>query len=70
MGSGFHTSKNREQQPRSNGQIPPRQGDKVGPSNPMKGEPEEQVWVDNLEAPAKTKTLRGEGYSHTVAAHM
>ena len=58
-GSGFHTSKNRQQQPRPNGQIPPRQGDKAGPSNPMEGKPKGQVWVDNVEAPARAKTLRG-----------
>ena len=36
----------------------------------MKGEPEELIWVDNVEAPAKAKTLRGEGYFHVGAAHM
>ena len=51
--------KNRQQQPRPNGQIPPRQGDKAGPSNPMEGKPKGQVWVDNVEAPARAKTLRG-----------
>ena len=60
-GSGFHASKNRQQQPRPNGQIPSRQGDnKACPSNPTEGAPREQVWVDNVEAPARAKNLRVE----------
>ena len=35
--------KNRQQQPRPNGQTPPRQGDKAGSSNPTEGAPGEKV---------------------------
>ena len=53
--------KNRQQQPTPNGKIPPRQeNNKVGPSNPMEGAPGDQVWIDNVEAPARAKLLRGE----------
>ena len=55
--------KNRQQQPRPNKQIPPRQGDnKAGPSNLTKGAP------DNVEAPARAETLR-RGYSYVGAVH-
>ena len=50
--------KNRQQQPKPNRQIPPRQGNKAGPSNPTENAPGEKVWVDNVEAPARAKTLR------------
>ena len=51
---------NKQQQPRSNRQIPPRQeNNKASPSNSMAGMPGEQVWVEDAEAPASTKTSRG-----------
>ena len=52
--------KNRQQQPRPNGQIPPRQGNhKPGPSNLTESVSGEQVWVDNVKAFAREKTLSG-----------
>ena len=61
MWSDFHTSKNRPQKPRLNGQISLRQGDnKACPSNPTEGALGEQEWVGNVEAPARAKTFRGE----------
>ena len=42
--------KNSQQQPREC---------KAGTSNPTEGAPGEQVWVDNVEAPARAKTLMG-----------
>ena len=42
----------------ANGKIPPKQGDKAGPSNPTENAPGEKVWVDNVEAPARAKSLR------------
>ena len=42
----------------ANSQIPPKQGDKAGPSNPTENAPGEKVWVDNVEAPARAKSLR------------
>ena len=59
-GQASRRQKNSQQQPRPNGQIPPRQGDKTGPFNPPEGAPGEQVGFDNVEAPASAKTLRGE----------
>ena len=46
--------------------IIPKQGDnKTGPSNPTNGVPGEHIWIDNVEAPARAKTLRGEN-NHTL----
>ena len=58
-GQASTSQRNRRQQPRPNGQILPRQGNKAGPSNPMEDAPGEKVWVDNVEAPKRAKTLRG-----------
>ena len=50
--------------------ISPRQGDNnVGPSSLRKGEPGKQVWVDNVEALASAKNLRGED-TITLAQHI
>ena len=58
--------KNRQQQPRPNRKIPPKQGDnKTGSSNPTNGLPGEHIWIDNVEAPTRVKTLRGEN-NHTL----
>ena len=49
----------RQQQPRPNGQTPPKQGDKTGSSNLTQGAPGQKEWVDIVDAPVRTKTLRG-----------
>ena len=50
---------NRQQQPRLNGQFPPRQGEKkTSLGNHMEGLPGEQVWIDNVKASAREKTWR------------
>ena len=57
-GQASTRQKNRLQQPRQ--QIPPRQGDnKAGPFNPTEGMSGEQVWVENAEALARAKHIRG-----------
>ena len=48
-----------QQQPRPNGQTPPRQGDKTGSSNPRQGATGQKEWVDIADAPVRAKTLRG-----------
>ena len=42
---------------------------KAGPSNPAEGALGEQVWVENVEALARTKTLKGED-TLTLAQRM
>ena len=41
----LHAKKNRQHQPRPNGQTPPRQGDKASLSNPTEGTPGENFWL-------------------------
>ena len=68
-GQASTSQKNRQQQPRPIGQTHHWQGDKASPSNPMESAPGEKVWVDNVEAPVRTKTLRGEN-TLTLGQHI